>query len=240
MPRGKDMGRDEVLELADRHPARFASIKMILRNWRDEERLVHVLRHYATVNPDIREAMARLDQAPTAFDPFEEFSRIWYRHPNRVSSEAARSPNEFASEWSEPEVNLTALPPPTFTPILPPDWAGPVPPGPRPRLPDFDNLIYPQIGELLQPADVLATQTFREIAHDRYLDRGVLRIRGAVDWSHRYPYEYENLDPGDEYHALLDIDSGILLRFACLFDGAEFSVREMQYIEVEMRDMDSD
>jgi hypothetical protein len=96
------------------------------------------------------------------------------------------------------------------------------------RLDIVHTHAHPLVADLIDPRESLALGLAFERGPDRdHLGRRATTARAWIsDWERWDPYS-ENATVADDYELLVDVETGVILRFARRFEGREFGATEM-------------
>lgn len=236
-------GQTAIRRLLEGAGDHYQSVRITVAHWLDQAALFRGLERFRT-NPHITQWLEEIHARGDAGVIHEGAWRTWFRHPafhreetypdRRFEPAVSVSGGDGSVSWSwDPRTGRTSawrdrsmayLVPAGQRP--PRDLPRPVATGPR----VVAHWFHPIVGELLQPEELLHEGLSLEVlGRTEFLGREALRVHATLSgWGHdRHPLSHENLPPADDYEFVVDAATGVLLRVADLFDGGEFSVREV-------------
>jgi hypothetical protein len=207
----------------------------MVRCWRDTSTYRRALERYRSHTP-VAEVLDRWS-GPVRQEP-DWLWRIWVKRPRWIRVEESTDGGatwgtgggDGANSWQLVEGETYVQEDRSFG-LLAPEGTPPIRGAEAYELTDDLDIVgdaHPLVAELIDPAERLLEELRWERAgRTTYLGRQALGFRAWVaDWD-RWALFTENVAVADDYQVLVDVETGVILRFGRRFEGREYGATEM-------------
>jgi hypothetical protein len=227
---------EEIEELLTR--STFRSIRATIRCWRETSTYVRALEKYRSHGP-----VAEILDSWAGWVPQERdwawLWRVWVRRPRWIRVEESTDGGETwdtqggdgATTWQLSPGELRVERDRSIGVFTPEDSAisyGPPAYELGDRLDIVHTHAHPLVAELIDPLDHLPEDLrWEQDGPTTYLGREARGFRAWVaDWD-QWDLSMENLSVADDYEVLVDVETGVFLRFARRFEDRDYGATEI-------------
>jgi hypothetical protein len=218
-------------------PSAFRTIRASIRCWRDTSTYIRALEKYRSHLP-VAEVLEKWSGWVQQEEDWPLLWRVWVKRPRWIRVEESTdggatggtSGGDGATSWQLVEGETHAYEDRSFG-LLVPEGAPPIHGVEAYELTDSLDIlghVHPLVAELIDPVWRLPDDLrWDRVGPTAYLGRRALVFRSWVaDWD-RWDLFTENVAVADDYQVLVDVETGVILRFARRFEGREYGATEM-------------
>jgi hypothetical protein len=216
----------------------FRTIRATIRRWRDTSTYVRALEKYRSHRP-VAEVLDSWSGWVRQEENWPWLWRVWVKRPRWIRVEESTDGGatwdthggDGATTWQLFRGELHAEEDRSIAVLTAEGSAsihGPTAHELLDRLDIVHTHAHPLVAELIDPLDHLP----KDLRWERggpttFLGRRAMAFRAWVaDWD-RWNLFTENLTVADDYEVLVDVETGVILRFAQRFEGREYGATEM-------------
>jgi hypothetical protein len=227
---------EEIEQLLQR--SAFRTIRATIRCWDDMSAYVRALQKYRSYRP-VTGILDIWSNRPPQERAWAWLWRVWVKRPRWIRvEESTDGGRTWDTHGGDGETIWQHVGGRTYTQedrsfgVLVPEGTQPIKGAEAYELTDSLDIVHthahPLVAELIDPLDHLAEDLrWEQDGPTTYLGREARGFRAWVaDWD-QWDLSMENLSVADDYEVLVDVETGVFLRFARRFEDRDYGATEI-------------